>query len=168
MNARPEHRDFSPWQPGRLWSLWDIMHAHSAHDVFLLAQMLATLTNIIGGRKPDDRFDKNADVTGHVGVIASSCQNSGLVVSAVLANRLSGFIAMLDPPIQNRQFLEQLMSIRNSIEAECSTLTFFRLTPDESKYYLEKQPFGEQVAEKFPAALQDIEEASKSLALSRS
>jgi HEPN domain-containing protein len=142
------------------------MHDHSSFGVFLLSQMLRTTVVFVEGDKELDA--NNPTLRTQLKHICEGCEETGLVVSAYLANRLVKLIEKMNPPISRKHFLEQINSIINSIEAELTTITFFRITIEEARYYKDKQLFGAEVEEKFKKAIQDIEEAGKCLALSRS
>src|SRR5262249_6091339 len=71
------------------------------------------------------------------------------------------------PPSCGFCAFEQLNAIANSVEAELTQLTCFRISAEDAKYFTARRLFGEEVATKFVPANQDIEEAGKCLALSR-
>ena len=60
-----------------------------------------------------------------------------------------------------------LRALRERIEDDLKVEHFFHLTPSDVPLYESKEPFGAQVAKKFPKASEDIEEASKCLVFQR-
>lgn len=63
-----------------------------------------------------------------------------------------------------RELAQELM---RRIDDEVGTISFLSLTAEEKKRWSDRIPFGEDVFERFPSAIVDIEEASKCLALER-
>lgn len=58
--------------------------------------------------------------------------------------------------------------IGRTLRRELSTINFYIISPDRAKYLAkDAPPFGARVAEKYPMAERDIEEAAKCLALQR-
>jgi len=155
------------WRPGRLLSLWDIlMHPHLADRVFLLANLINAIAHAAENYKKSEDVEEPR-ILPNLKVIEAECEKAGLVVAAFLARRLVILAENINPPIKYGQLLEQLNSVANSIEAELTTVTYFRLDHDGAKYFNNAQPFGEEVTTRFEFAIQDIEEAAKCLALSR-
>src|SRR5262249_39536541 len=101
-----------------------------------------------------------------LGLMRQCCEDSGLTVALYLTSRLIHF-SEGDRPLAASAAFEQLNAIANSVEAELTQLTCFRISAEDAKYFTDRRLFGEEVATKFVPANQDIEEAGKCLALSR-
>lgn len=60
-----------------------------------------------------------------------------------------------------------LAELKNRLEDEAKEVVFIRLRPEVVRYYEAPKLFGEAVSNRFPQAIDDIEEAGKCLALAR-
>ena len=74
---------------------------------------------------------------------------------------------MSDPKSTNSQFDELVKELQGRLTDEMSFTFFLWIAGEKARLYSMTHPFGDEVADKFPSAIGDIEEASKCLALDR-
>lgn len=102
-----------------------------------------------------------------LGDLLPECEALGLVVAA---KQIRDAINVLNwGPVRGEQgaMSRAANMIASTVETELSVRLFFFLPADRAGRYNELNPFGDEVASKFPDAMFDIEEASKCFALGR-
>ncbi len=95
--------------------------------------------------------------------IIKCCRELHLQFSAIFAERIIN-----DYKNAGQSDLHLMLSqLQSRIDDELS-LTFFRhVTKEQAELFSQTKPFGEKVADKFPKAIEDIDEATKCMALER-
>lgn len=96
-------------------------------------------------------------------LMISLCRQAGLKTSARQLERLRD--AVLSSNCRYKALRDMLDTAHSVIRDELESNIFLYLPSERTEYYTEKNLFGEQVAEKFPSAIRDIEHAGKCLAL---
>jgi hypothetical protein len=176
---------FSPppiFQPGRLWSLWDIMTLINAGGCFGVLQSLARIEQMM---LDTQNFGKaRAFSIGEaerklmvedVKWLRASLNELGFTLALQSADRVLSALSKGD--ISKGQVLFKDMSF---IDLELSIRELGGRTTDElrsrlvifvphglAQYYEQAAPFGEEVNAAFPATAEDISEAGKCLSLDR-
>jgi hypothetical protein len=147
------------WRSGRLWSLWE-MREHNAKTWLRTTKMLIRQISLT--ERASNPVDL-AQVVDTLGRVADQCNEIGMPVSAVMAVELQEVLPKIKG-LQNTMIVRELESLHNAIEGELKSILFLRVSPEFSKYYSTPQPFGPEVADRFPSAIQDIEQGAKVLA----
>lgn len=142
------------------------MFEHDASLWFLNAMLLTALraralTSPADARVPPE-FVVNEDLRG----LLRHCHKLNLPVSSKFIERVAEKFESEGGTFEDLE--REIDAIRNAIVAELGALTFFTLDARFAGHFANTQPFGTVVAEKFPGAAYDVEEAAKCLALSRS
>lgn len=94
--------------------------------------------------------------------LADDCREVGLDMAVVAIERI---IAKLPPRFS--QLTPLLPDIQKRIEDQLDQTWFLYVSKDAAKYYDAKALFGEEVSNKFPDTIVDIEEAGKCFATAR-
>jgi hypothetical protein len=99
----------------------------------------------------------------------SLCESLGLQLSAMKARDslafLQGFGRFKHPDVG---WLERSLQIlADTTEQEMSLHRYFEVAPDKARYYVDVEPFGAEVANKFPSTAYDAIEACRCFALGR-
>jgi hypothetical protein len=179
MNARPELRDFSPWQPGRLWSLWDMLElkagafVHTATDLARTAAFISGINNPSENQKAIFKSDTVLDEADRK-YLRSRLVDLPVHLDALGADVTSLTVADADARIGLAW--TTWGAIERAFEDICSTLkrelslkTVLVLQPQDTLYFAPKNPlFGADFASKFTTAgIFELDEAAKCLSLGR-
>jgi hypothetical protein len=163
------------WHPGRLWSLWDIMKSFRAKEFMLIAKGagLADVFLMFDRRFPNDQ------VTGLEERVIRDFENNAVSVeNDFIELELTASLATLRK-IQTvtqegkgtRETLNAILSLQAELHGrlvdEMQGKLFWTLNIKEAEWYKNPRKGWEEIIERFPDALSDIEEASKCIALSR-
>ena len=92
------------------------------------------------------------------------CEELGLSTAAVKAARV---IDDIKPDLKAGSLSAPFESLTEIITLEMRAHLFMYVEPSKAPYYSDSDLFGDRVAERFPLAKDDIEEAGKCLALNR-
>lgn len=166
-----------PIQAGsrRLWSLWDMLQKYAALFVSGTtaldeAKWIAFQTNAAGKDSPLARSQIVAVGRHGAGLIRQACILADMDSVLPQIDRLDqSFEMLLEKPAYNLDTVgHSIKHLISRIHDELDTEHFFRIDKGDVSFYVNKQPFGEVVSDKFPLASEDIEEASKCLALQQS
>jgi hypothetical protein len=151
--------------PGKLWSLWDMLHSYG-HDLVLLTIIIDSLWH---HADESDRYGAYDGQTAHVSL--------QLFAAARLAARIplpsvNGQIERIASMIEEEGYsvltmFAFLKELRNRLEDDAAAIQFVHVTPEFTRLYEEADLFGENVSTNFPSAIDDIAEAGKCLALGR-
>jgi hypothetical protein len=145
-------------QPGELWSLADIMKyldlnalISAGHDLRYARDRYFDTDNPKGGLKPENLVH----VTKALSKMAEVC-------AAIGAADMNAYVkTYVDKPPVNYEVYDAIS--RGFWSAVASKWVIF-LTPEESGYLSNKQPFGPSVAKHFSEAAFDLESAMRALA----
>jgi hypothetical protein len=159
MNARPEHRDFSPWQPGRLWSVWEMLVLNAlefSHVVEWLARNRESTKLSKGDLSAADR--RNVRYGLNTTIARLELLDLPVSVSATRSILKVKTFADLNKGIEQ---------LSNTIQFELENRKFYSPVRQFEKYYDNPKLFGIEVFVSFPSANNDISEAGTCLALER-
>jgi hypothetical protein len=164
-------------QPGRLWSLWQIMRRFSAIAVFHLghvtgqgelapkwAQVILSRVPFIPLAKPFSAEAKLQFVKMYASVLRE-CISAELEGSAATLGRILGLLEKDSATLE--QVVEFHAELYGRLSDELASRVFFSLNTIEANYYSAPREGWEEIIDAFPSALIDIEEARKCFALSR-
>ncbi|MDR3500368.1 MAG: hypothetical protein P4L72_14210 [Parvibaculum sp.] len=164
-------------QPGRLWSLWEMLERCAS--LFVDASLKLTEAKWLGLAYTFD-VEGSGKQINPVGVrVVASVASQAVRRACILADLDSVLpeIDRLDFAIQPPQGItasdlpqlsQSLHHLTMRIKDELESLFFFRVDGRDVPLYQAQEPFGSEVAEKFPKAVEDIQEAAKCLALQQS
>jgi len=173
----PESRH--KWDSRRLWSLLEMLEKYG-HMLTNACQKLAEakLLCLLGGMN-DEQALSNKNIN-HDGVRAVAASAASVARAACIMVDLDNILPEIDrldflispphPDIQPSELIQLGQSIQSlilRIKDELGSQYFFHLTASDVPFYLDKEPFGTKVADKFDRANEDISEAGKCLALQR-
>lgn len=181
-----EPRRFAPWgaEPGRLWSLWEIMKPFYADQFFNLGSRLKQFCGPFGdrlfiwfifGRNPGNWFGlikhqlapKTRDwIFTLFLTLKEDCIELDLDNSRASLDRLLKLLE--EPKVHWREVFKLSQSLKERLCDELKSKKFFYLTSLKAKFYEKPTDGWEDVAKKLPSAEYDIQEAAKCFALSRS
>ncbi len=146
-------------EPGRLWSLWDMLILWGAEFMSLMHTLLLSeqlMRGKDGALSTDDGlFLRSAEE------IARICRGLGLPVTAVTAEN------MLPGVTQAKQVHGAFLQIANTFMLEMKDRRFYCPMPQYLIYFNNNQLFGDKVFDCFPSANDDIFEAGACLAFER-
>lgn len=98
-------------------------------------------------------------------VTAGLAETSGLMVTANLAKKSASNIC--DSKLSVEAVLPFVENLVNTLESECSTITFLRVDAEHTQYFEKPTKDWPEVITRFPNTQTDIEEMSKCFALDR-
>jgi len=160
-----------PWidQPFNLISLLE-MQKFSAHLFVSLAKALEAMTHLPAAAKTAG-ISAGAPVTNKdwaeyrqfLEVLLMGCEGISLKTSAVSIKKVTEEMDSSRPSYNRLHDLAQ--HLQAMIQSEMSTHLF--LYVDDAPYYEDQQLFGQEVCDKFPEMIYDIQEAGKCFALNR-
>lgn len=151
------------WRPGKLRSLWEIMQEFDAGGFLAVMRGLA----VVMANDDNDFIEESMRVhisksftgylplLGKIGLIGSRASAKKLILELNKGQRKWRHIKPVCKEIQERLIDEMDAKI------------FFALTPRETDFYDAPRAAWKEALARFPAILDDVEEASKCLALSR-
>jgi hypothetical protein len=170
----------APWDGSRrLWSLWELMRRFDASKFVGISNYLAQLHQIMmGGRwvgfPPDEYIALKRDVD----VIRQQLADMELDAAEVSASKLCDVLKnKANLHDGNHKFLVQDADMIKALSGEIVTRArdqlqsrlFLGITGSQKELFTQPDPlFGKEVADRFPSASYEIEEAGKCLALDRS
>jgi hypothetical protein len=173
--------DFCRFQrePGRLWSLWDML-TFNAHAFFLATNELATIRSSIYAAivtrdvhgKPDDETPSlvamREILSKHIEELSSNLENIGARFTMKAVTEFKPFLSE-GVIISLDGMMNSIDDIETSLRRELSDISFLVMDSQEKGHYEQREPlFGSDVAAKFPSIAYEISEAGKCLALERS
>jgi hypothetical protein len=161
------------FQPGRLWSLWDMMEKYG----FFFAQAIVQLSEakwlcvpiqLQPGENPISReMIERAAVAG-IQSTRRACILSDMDNVLPELDRLTQLIwppyAGI-PPAPLAGIAQAINHLISRLQDELKAQWFFHLTQSDVQYFGKKMLFGLPVVEKFKGAAQDIEDAGNCIAL---
>lgn len=177
-----------PWwlQPGKLWSLWEMLGAFARYFYSLGADMEGRRIELKRwaeeeSERPEPSYASHADEYMSPWFLPflkqelEFAQSAGTYVSIPLTMkklaRVQELVGLLEneitapTPDRIRQAFEDL---HERFQDELDTQHFLFVPAHLAPYYMTKLPFGEEVADRFSSAAIDIDEAGRCLALGRS
>jgi hypothetical protein len=144
------------------------MQEHDASSWFLAARLISALRGDAEARNRDDKFADRDKLIAHLGLVADECRNLRARVSETVVNNEIRAIKGKGSPIGTfGDIIIVADTIGAAIQAELETIVFLLISDENVHYFRDKQLFGSEVADNFPSAIRDIEEAGKCLALGR-
>jgi hypothetical protein len=167
-NAGPVHRDPSPWDSRRLWSLWDMLKV-SALQFIELGQRIADIsTNLYMAdmTSHDDpstalRDDEREDMRQHLIKVWDVCNKLGLNVSGdLISSRVDRTHGKANVPESQREF-DLLI---DTVKSEIRNKTFLFIPAHVAKYYESDKLLSDQARAAFPSAALELRTAGSSLA----
>ena len=155
----------------RLVSLWDIVKTFKVDELFRAVRELRNTAEMLnseinqGYRKP-----LLSSLESKVRECQRICNDLDLPMSGIrISKALGAFVALgsLSPKGCQEAAEKLQMDVAITIEDELSLRLFFQVSPEKAAFYQRAEPFGIEVADSFPSASFDIEEANKCYALAR-
>lgn len=137
------------------------MHEHDAKLWLRTTKILMRQIALVNAT-PEGKIDLPS-VLKCLEMVENQCGEVGLDVAATMA-RESRFAIGAVQDAGNKAVLGELEALHSAIEGELKSILFLRVRSEFTKYYKDDQPFGPDVADKFPSSIKDIEEGSKALA----
>ncbi|ABD08172.1 hypothetical protein RPB_3477 [Rhodopseudomonas palustris HaA2] len=172
-------------QPGKLWSLFDMLRAYVS-EFFFIAQLIAEMEKGGGISNPDvvKALDISSGATLEARlapiwekIISRDEDDSKTIVLKLpmsmpsveaQVQRVWRAIGSFTPPMSSNQLSEILglvTDLRNRIQDELPAHKMYYVRPELVRYYEDKDQFGNRVTERFPNSIPDIENAGKCIAL---
>jgi hypothetical protein len=159
--------------PGRLWSLWEIMKPfrfwHLQKSILLGGQNmgLEAIFSLSTDKKRNDTFDENDTITWEqfFTVVEENCIELELTASLATVRKIRGVVAT-----RNASYTALIplhIELQGRLIDEMEGKSFWAMSLGEAELYSSPRKGWEKIIERFPDAVDDIEEASKCLALSR-
>lgn len=111
---------------------------------------------------------RNSDPDGRVDVLTrmvAYCVELGLTASAASCRKL--LLAEQSGAVSLDQLRDLGLELYGRMRDELDASSVFYLDAEQARLYTQPHPFGNEVADKFPQAIVDVEEAAKCLALDR-
>jgi hypothetical protein len=177
----------APWgqEPGRLWSLWDIMKPFYADQFFQLGARLEEFSgpfwrkvpiwlirrnnwihNTWGWARPQFTAETQSWVKTLFLTLREDCVDLDLDASVATIDRLLPLLA--EKNVRWREVFEMSGDLKLRLHDQLKNRKFLHLNAAESGYYEAPTKGWDDVVKMLPSAAYDIEEASKCFALSRS
>lgn len=158
----------------RLWSLWEMERFYG--EALLAVVKLVTDLSMLMDAQNLPRIGPDARLTQRtVRPLKEQFENTpyleflefiGLNLSAEYCDELEKLLS-LEEGIKLTDLGAKANALLDTMKRELGSCYLLHLNPKEENKYVDKFPFGENVTERFPLATNDIEEASKCLALHR-
>jgi hypothetical protein len=161
----------APYETRRLWSLWEMIEHFDVRSMYLLARHIQELKrtlsavhaargNIIAAAHvPADKFANTMRIMGNV--------PEGIRTHFPSFARQAERISRMDKnDLTVADLNNEMNELSRRMEEELEVHLFFQMT-SHRQYYDTPMLFGSTVNDKFPEAIDDIEEAGKCIALSR-
>src|ERR1044072_3749489 len=158
------------WEDGsfRLASLLDMIRFY-AEKFIAVTNWLETVNAIAGTTKvglDDVIVDKTRSMFNEeVDKAVENCSQIGLVHCVKQLERIKRSLAY--PGSRMCDYIALVRELQNRIEDELESVMLMQIPVDRARYYEGQNLFGQDVADKFPSAILDIEEAGKCYAVSR-
>lgn len=95
--------------------------------------------------------------------LTAHCEELGLIASAATSRLIGDFIEQAPRPIL-ADWHGMQSDLHGRLRDELAARLLMFVEPDKSRFYTESSLLGPEVAERFPSAIDDIEEAGKCLA----
>jgi hypothetical protein len=170
MSIQPRRQsDNEPRPSGRLWSLWDIVRPYDAASLLDLVAFLEGMRvyEELEAKKEGDVIDKSLHegAKDEFSQLVSLCADLGLAGAAASAEKLVELYGREKPTFKEQADL--FAELKGRLIDEKRKRLFFVLTLKETEFYSKPLLGWEPIVSRFPAILNDLEEASKCLALSR-
>lgn len=167
-----------PWYcsyPYRLLSWWD-MQRFSARAFYLIGIEIGFIPSSVAKEAEEQAFpiqcleepasEALAKLTkAKATTIEEWCRTIDLDFSAEYARRMA---EKLDKPMMRNEILRQMGELRQRITDEMKGKLFMYIPPYHARFYGVQEPFGSEVAEKFPSIAFDAMEAGNCYACERS
>ncbi len=158
--------------PGELWSLWDMLKLN-AGEFYVAVTLLQESHTYIDALNGHDEFVEPEkvvadEVADHITALANDLLKSLQILDAkVTAIAVKNLLMMLGSKKLTYGALGRIYSDINSrLQDELSLVQVFVMDTGKARYFSPSSPlFGQEVADKFPHAIPDIEDAGKCLAL---
>lgn len=155
-------------EPGRLWSLWDMLEFKVKPFLDIQDQMAQWAYLISNDPRNKDTVMESmrTSMVECLLPFGEYLNSYGFDMCSVAAERLIG---TLNSSNDSRQILGHLQDLRQRVLDQVGAVACFSLSVHERELYEGKvPPFGNEVETAFPSANDDIYEAGKCLALGRS
>lgn len=151
------------FQPGRLWSLWDMLHSY--FPIYQIALSLQSLRATALFFK--DSVHKNASQSEveSFRVLLPEIQQRCLEYGLTHTSELAGCVINRPLPATYADIFSELNHLNDSLSNELKKEAVFRVPPDQKKYYEQDDLFGTKVAAAFPSCERDIRKAGNCYAL---
>ena len=165
-SGSPDRATVPPWvKQYRLTSLLEIVERFEPQVLLTLAGMLEVWVQPTDTSKPTPKaFIKDARKT--LAFLSNECKDLGLTQTLKTVNRAAKHLSTPTPSYGEFQAI--CSEIIGRLYDELEEVHLMALTAKEANYYAEWwEGWVEEVMEKFPSAITDIEEASKCLACNR-
>jgi hypothetical protein len=173
MELTPTLPDHDGLQPGRLWSLLDMIN-HWGHLFYLAGRdngdINQSIVDLSSYLSPDTPIPDSAievlvaDFNKRFPDWESRKASLGKVMPLVTA-QMERFVSGLKARPTAKELEYAVRSWDERYEDTLKSEWFYWVPPGMAQYYLRPQPFGSKVNDRFPQAIDDIEDAGKCLAL---
>lgn len=160
----------NPVRPYQLTRLYDVLKFNAKRFIRIAAglsgmEIVANMMEKSGGNPDESIADSTKQSLRHkLPKLENDCNAVGLRLSCLA---LSAMLDSVDE-LTYRQLGRKAAELNSRIEDELSLCLLLQIPIENQKYYDTTNPFGDKVADNFPIAAYDIEEAAKCLALERS
>lgn len=152
--------------PYRLYSLLDMERLFLEKYLEIVKSLMQWAHFFHPGAKGEfPRSESGQSMVGALAEMADSLRGIGLSVSAKRAEMSVHDFAI--PGATWDHFRQACVEIYNTMRCECESKLFLYVPEDRVSFYGLEQPFGPEIAERFPLANDDISEAYTCLALDR-
>ena len=169
----------SPWgaEPGRLWSLWDIMRRFDVSFYMLMADFLARqeyapvgriqrwVFNKFFGRGENYEEKDLLQMIRFYRILNDDCKKLGMLASTATVDKILSVLEGQSTWYHNAS--NYSTELRDRLEDEFRQRFFLALNLDGARYYSQPREGWVEVIDRYPGAGTDIEEARKCFALSR-
>lgn len=98
---------------------------------------------------------------------AIECKNAGFTMSYLTLGKIAGILIPPSEIVHHGEIRKLVKELQGRVIDELSIRLFMSIDADKQSFFAEKNLFGQQVTDRFPSSITDIEEAGKCLALSR-
>jgi hypothetical protein len=152
-------------EPGRLWSLWDVIEFDAAAFFNLLRFLSKIEHESILDKADQDRLDR-PNIIG----IDHGLNQLEHMCDAMSLNAASRNIQLLIFQLHIKtigQIRDNIKDIKYIIERDASERKYFHMPPAEASWYTNEFPFGESVVIAFPSSNIEAIEAAKCFASNR-
>lgn len=172
-----------PFSPGKLWSLFDMLRAYVS-EFFFIAQLIAEFEKL--GGVPNRDILKSLDVSSTADIETRlapiwqkiiwrhESEDKTLVfklpmsmpsVVTQLMRVQDAIMGTKDQDYGTAELMGLVADLRNRLQDELPAHKMYYVRPELVPYYDGKDQFGEQVTDRFPDSISDIENAGKCIAL---
>lgn len=156
---------------GHVVSLLEIMQSFKAHSFMEFSRLLEVLASLSGSVEPA-AWDTDVLTVNFrqvpavaVGAFETQCEALDLRASAITLRKMNTLL--IDPTSTYGQYRRLVQELQGRLTDEMSTTVFLSLTVTEAGYYNNPRRGWDEIIDRFPDTVSDIEESNRCFALSR-